>query len=480
MRFLENSNALNKKQAHNGYLNLVSWITGMGALLFGYNTSVVNGALDFMSKPSQLGLSAWAQGVVSSGLTLGAAFGAVFGGPISDKIGRKKTLTWLGIIFTVFGLACGLSPNTTVIIICRFILGLAVGAASGTVPVYLAEIAPAAKRGKMVSMNQFLIVFGQFLVFVVNAILGNVFGSYAGIWRVMISLASIPAIVLWIGMYAMPESPRWLSSKGKFAEALKVLYRIRSKAQAEAELKEIEDNVKQEEKEAKQAASFKDFKQNWIIQICITGGMLGIIQQFAGINSIMYYGTQVLRDSGFGSNAALIANVANGIFSCIGAVVGMYTVDKLGRKRLELTGLIFCAVALVAVGIIKTFASAMSWTPWAIMIIILVYIVIDQGTIGPVTWLLNTEIFPDRYRGIGTGITIFTLWFANFLVGLLFPVLLESLGLATVFYIFAACCVLGAVFVAIRVPETKGVNLDDIESFFRSRYDKSYEGESKI
>ncbi|WP_054700232.1 sugar porter family MFS transporter [Secundilactobacillus odoratitofui] len=470
----------NDKDEHNGYLTLVSWITGMGALLFGYNTSVVNGALDFMAKPSQLGLSAWAQGVVSSGLTLGAAFGAVFGGPLSDKIGRKKLLTWLGVIFTVFGLACGLAPNTTVVIICRFILGLAVGAASGTVPVYLAEIAPAAKRGKMVSMNQFLIVFGQFLVFGVNAFLGNVFGDNAGIWRVMIALASVPGIALWIGMYAMPESPRWLTSKNRFADALKVLYRIRSKAQAEAELQEIKVNSEKEKAEQAEAASWKDFKKNWIIQICITGGMLGIIQQFAGINAIMYYGSQVLRDAGFAANAALIANVANGVFSCIGAIVGMYTIDKLGRKKLELTGLIFCAVALVVVGLIKTYAGSASWTPFAIMIIILVYIVIDQGTIGPVTWLLNSEIFPNRYRGLGTGITIFTLWFANFLVGLLFPALMAALGLATVFYIFAGCCILGAWFVAVRVPETKGVNLEDIESFFRARYDKSYKGESKI
>lgn len=476
---MQNSDVSSKNE-HRGYLTLVSWITGMGALLFGYNTAVVNGALGFMAKPSQLGLSPWAQGVVSSGLTLGAAFGAVFGGPLSDKIGRKKLLIWLGVIFTIFGIGCGLAPNTGTLITFRFILGLAVGAASGTVPVYLAEIAPAARRGRMVSMNQFLIVFGQFLVFVINAVLGNLFGSNAGIWRVMVSLASIPGIALWIGMYAMPESPRWLTSKNKFAEALKVLYRIRSKAQAELELEEIKANNKKEEEEQEQAASFRDFKQNWIIQICITGGMLGVIQQFAGINSIMYYGSQVLVNAGFGSNAALIANVANGVFSCIGAVVGMYTVDKLGRKKLELTGLIFCGIALVTVGLIKTYAGTAAWTPYAIMIIILVYIVIDQGTLGPVTWLLNSEIFPNRYRGLGTGITIFTLWIANFLVGLLFPPLMAAIGLANVFYIFAACCLLGAWFVVVRVPETKGVNLEDIESFFRSRYDKNYTGESKI
>ncbi len=231
----------NKDNSHRRYLTLVSWITGMGSLLFGYNTAVVNGALGFMAKPSQLNLSPFAQGVVSSGLTLGAAFGAVFGSPLSDKIGRKKLLIWLGTLFTVFALGCGFAPNTGFLIACRFILGLAVGAASAVVPVYLAEIAPASERGKMVSMNQFLIVFGQFLVFVVNAILGSLFGSNAGIWRVMVSLATIPGIVLWFGMYAMPESPRWYATKGKFGEVLQVLQKIRTKAQAEAEAKAKSD-----------------------------------------------------------------------------------------------------------------------------------------------------------------------------------------------------------------------------------------------
>ncbi|WP_255320041.1 MFS transporter [Ligilactobacillus salivarius] len=226
--------------------------------------------------------------------------------------------------------------------------------------------------------------------------------------------------------------------------------------------------------------SFKDFKKDWIIQIVITGSMLGIIQQFAGINSIMYYGTQVLQSSGFGANAALIANVANGIFSCLGAIIGMYTVDKLGRKPLELLGLIFCGISLIAVGLIKTFAANASWTPVTIMILILIYIIIDQGTIGPVTWLINSEIFPSRYRGLGTGITIFTLWFANFIVGLLFPVLLASIGLANVFYLFAAFCLFGAWFVSVRVPETKGVELEEIETYFRAKYDHSFKGESKI
>lgn len=457
---------------HHGYLNLVAWIACMGALCFGFDTGVVNGSLDFMAKPSQLDLSAFAQGVVSSGLTFGAAFGAVFGSPLSDKLGRKKLMIWLGVLFTITAIGCGLAPNTAFLIACRVIMGLAVGAASALVPVYLAEISPAAQRGKFVSMNQLLIVGGQGLSFLINAILGNTVGIHdAAVWRMMLGITAIPGVLLWFGMYLVPESPQWYVNKGMFGKALKALYKVRSKAQAEAEMKELKSNAEKIKEENAEKASLKDFKKPWILQIVITGSLLGIFQQFAGINSVMYYGTKILTSAGFGNNTSLYMNVANGVFSVIGAIVGMYTVDKLGRKPLLLIGYIFCAIALILVALIGTFALKTSWAPFAVLIILLIYIVIDQGTLGPVTWLLNSEMFPTRYRGLGTGITIFVLWMANFLVGLFFPVLLSVLGISS-FYIFAAFCLIGALFVKIRVPETKGVSLDSIEKFFHERYDK--------
>lgn len=459
---------------HHGYLNLVAWISCMGAVCFGFNTAVVNGALDFMAKPGQLNLTAWAQGFVSSGLTLGAAFGAVFGAPLSDRIGRKRMLIWLGVIFTMFGLACGLAPSSSWLIIFRFIMGLGVGAVSALVPVYLAEISPASNRGMYVSMNQLLIVGGQFLVFVTNSLLGNAFGMHnAAIWRWMLGLAAVPGILLWLGMYLAPESPTWYANHGLFGKALESLQRIRTKAAAESELIDLKNEVSREQADDAEQASWRDFKKNWIIQIVITGGMLGFFQQFAGINSVMYYGTKILTSAGFGANTSLYLNIANGVFSIIGAIVGMYTVDKLGRKPLILIGYFFCALALIAVALVGTFAMHTSWAPYFVLVIILVYIVIDQGTLGPVTWLLNSEIFPARYRGLGTGITIFCLWFANFIVALIFPAMLSAMGLYS-FYVFAGFCLLGAWFVAVRVPETKGVPLSKIENFFRERYDKSY------
>lgn len=297
---------LSNKDTRRGFMRTITIITCMGSLLFGYNTAVVNGSLSFMSLKSQLSLSPFNQGVVSSGLTLGAAFGAVFGGPLSDKIGRKKILLFLGLIFTFGAAGCAFSANALMLLGFRFILGLAVGSASANVPVFLAEIAPSEMRGQMVSMNQLMIVFGQFLSFGVNAWLGSQFGSNAAIWRVMLGVATIPGIILWLGMYFVPETPRWLASRGKFGEALVSLKKIRSEAQANSEIKEIEASVKKDQEGSKKQSSWQDLKQPWVLQIVITGATLGVIQQFAGINSIMYYGTKILQASVFGSVKNLV------------------------------------------------------------------------------------------------------------------------------------------------------------------------------
>lgn len=468
---MQNENVQNN---HHGYLNLVAWIACMGALSFGFGTSVVNGALDFMAKPSQLGLSAWAQGIVSSGLTLGAAFGAVFGTPLSDKIGRKKELIWMGVIFTILGIGCALAPNTATIVVLRFIMGLAIGAASALVPVYLAEIAPAESRGKFVSMNQLLIVGGQFLIMLINSALASTIGVHdAAVWRWMLFTISIPGIILWFGMFLAPESPQWYADHGKWSKALETLSKIRSKAQAEAELQDLKNHAKKLQEDEAHKAKFSDLGHGWVFQILLTASMLGIFQQFAGINSVMYYGNKILMSAGFPSQVALWMSIANGIFSIVGALVGMFTVDKWGRRPLLLSGYVLCAVFLVLVALIGTFGGTAAWTGWAVMIIILVFIVVDQGTLGPVTWLYISELFPARYRGVGAGVATFVLWFANFIVALIAPQLLAVMGM-NLFYIFAIVCLLGAWFGYKRLPETKGVPLDQVESFFRKSYDKDY------
>lgn len=467
------SESTNKKSnSHTGFLWLATFIAAMGSLLFGYDTGIVNGSLEFMAVKGQLDLTAFQQGIVSSGLTLGAAFGAIIGGPFADKIGRKKILTILGIIFSVGALGCAFATNITILIVFRFVLGLAVGSASANVPVYIAEIAPTELRGKMVTTAQVMIVSGQFVAFGVNAALTPLGAQNAAIWRWMLGLGTIPGIILWIGMYLIPESPRWLVSQGKMNKALGVLRRIRSAASVESEMKEIQDKDKADKELNAEQATFKELiSKRWVVQILITGAMLGIIQQFAGINSIMYYGGKIIQESGFDTTVAAILNAGNGFLSIVGAVLGMFTIDWLGRRKLEFAGLTICGITLVSAGVIHTVAPNASWAGITIVVLVYLYIIFFQGTLGPVTWLINSEIFPQRYRGIGTGITIFVLWIGNFIVGLLSPVLLEW-NMSNTFYIFAVCCVLGIIFVALRVPETKGVPLEEIEKYFRTKYDK--------
>ncbi|MFB9769195.1 sugar porter family MFS transporter [Lactiplantibacillus modestisalitolerans] len=462
----------NSKNNHAGFLWLATIIVTMGSLLFGYDTGVVNGSLEFMAQKGQLNLTAFQQGIVSSGLTLGAAFGAIIGGPLADKIGRKKILTILGIIFAVGALGCAFATNISVLIGFRFILGLAVGSASANVPVYIAEVAPTELRGKMVTTAQVMIVTGQFVAFGVNAALTPLGAQNAAIWRWMLGLGTIPGIILWLGMYLIPESPRWLVSQGKMDKALGVLRKIRAAASVDSELEDIKEKDRADKEQNAEQATFKELvSKRWVVQILITGSMLGIIQQFAGINSIMYYGGKIIQESGFNTTVAAILNAGNGFLSIVGAVLGMFTIDWLGRRKLEFAGLTICGITLVTAGVIHSTAPDASWAGITIVILVYLYIIFFQGTLGPVTWLINSEIFPQRYRGIGTGITIFVLWIGNFVVGLLSPVLIEW-NMSNTFYIFAACCVLGIIFVALRVPETKGVPLEDVEKYFRNKYDR--------
>lgn len=471
MKFMNNATVSKDSNSHTGFLWLATFTAAMGSLLFGYDTATVNGSLTFMAQKGQLDLNSFQQGIVSSGLTLGAAFGAIIGGPLADRIGRKKILTVLGIIFSAGAIGCAFATNISMLIGFRFLLGLAVGSASANVPVYIAEIAPSHLRGKMVTTAQVMIVTGQFVAFGVNAALTPLGAHNAAIWRWMLGLGTIPGILLWLGMFLVPESPRWLVSQGKLDKAFDVLRKIRAAASVDSEMAEIKSKDEQDKAESEGQGSFKDLiSTKWVLQITITGAVLGIIQQFAGINSIMYYGGQIISDSGFSQTTAAILNTGNGLLSIVGSILGMFTIDWLGRKKLEYAGLTICGTTLVIAGVIHTTVPNASWAGITIVGLVYLYIIFFQGTLGPVTWLINSEIFPQKYRGIGTGITIFVLWIGNFIVGLLSPVLL-AWNMSYTFYIFAACCVLGIVFVAIRVPETKGIPLEEIEKFFRNKYD---------
>lgn len=452
-------------------LNYIAFISTLGGLLFGLDTGVINGALPFMSAEGQLNLTPISEGLITSSLLVGAAFGSAIGGRFSDKFGRRKNIMFLAVLFFFAAIGCAASPTANYLIVCRFLLGLAVGGASVTVLTYLAELAPKNKRGRLVTRNELMIVTGQFLAFVFNAFLGIYFSNAGHIWRVMLGINCIPAVFLFIGMMSMPESPRWLVVKGKISTALDVLQSIRkNKAEAIAEVEEIKNNILAEETLSK-SVTYKDIWTNsWIRKIVLIGIGIGIVQQITGINSINYYGTQILKDAGFSMQAALIANTANGVISVTGTLIGIWFIGRVSRRSIFLTGLITTSIVQSLIGIFSITMSGYSFYPWIILLLIVTFMFFFQGCIGPLTWLVMSEIFPARYRGWGMGIAVFCSWIMNATVGFTFPIFLSTIGLSMTFFGFSLCGFLSIIFVYKYVPETKGYSLEEIERRFRCNY----------
>ncbi|OLL71697.1 Major myo-inositol transporter IolT [Pseudonocardia sp. Ae168_Ps1] len=451
---------------HSARLGLITVIATFGGLLFGYDTGVINGALEPLTR--DLGLTPLTEGFVVSILIFGAAFGALFGGMLSDRHGRRHNILLLAVVFMIGTIGCVLAPNWQVLALFRLILGLAVGGASATVPVYLAEIAPVERRGGLVTRNEVMIVSGQFAAFVVNALIYNVWGEIDWIWRVMLLVAVAPAIVLFVGMLRMPESPRWLVAQGREDEALAVLRQVRSTERAEAEMAEVH-RLAEEETTARTGGA-TDLGVRWIRRLILIGAGLGVFQQATGINSIMYYGTQLLADAGFSANAAILANTLNGLFSVLGITVGILLINKIDRRRMLVGGFVLTTTFHVLVGLSALLLPDGPAKAWFILVFVVAFVFCMQGTIGPLVWLILSESYPLKIRSLAIGISVLVLWIANALVALLFPPVVEAIGIANSFFLFAALGVAAIVFTVRTVPETRGRTLEQLEAEFRSRY----------
>lgn len=443
-------------------LDVIAVIATFGGLLFGYDTGVINGALDPMKE--DLGLTSVTEGMVTSFLLIGAAFGALFAGRINDRIGRKPTLTALSIVFLVGTLGCVFAPSFAVILPARFILGLAVGGASVTVPVYLAELAPAERRGRLSGRNELAIVVGQFLAFVINAIIANVWGDHPGVWRYMLAICAIPAICLFFGMMRMPESPRWLIANNRDAEALDVLMQIRPEDRARAEIAEVRALADEDVESTK--GGWADLRTPWIRKLVIAGTGLAIVQQLAGVNAVMYYGTQLLKDAGFSGDVAITANIANGVLSVGGTFLCLIIIDKFPRRKLMLFGLaatttMHTVTAIVSVAVPEGTARAV-----ATMISICLFIGFMQTCLNMPVWVALSEMFPLRIRGFAIGLAVFGMWVVNAMVTFAFPILVEKINLSGVYAIFAVLGLASWIFTKKTLPETRGASLESLEENF--------------
>ena len=446
---------------HRKRIGLISIIACFGGLLFGYDTGVSNGAERPMQ--AELGLSDLSLGVVISSLIFAAAVGALVGGQISDAFGRRKTIILLAVLFFVGTLFVVLSPNFGLLVTGRILLGLAVGGASTVVPVYLAELAPYEIRGSITGRNELAIVVGQLSAFVVNAIIGNVFGNVAGVWRIMFAICALPAIALFFGMLRMPESPRWLVEKGREDEALAVLKTVRSEDRAVAEWEQVERVVVEEHEEHWTGLS-AILRSKWLIRIILVGIGVSMMQQLTGINSIMYYGQRVLIEAGFTADAALVANISAGVAAVVGGLIALYNMDRLDRRKTFIIGLSLTTTCHCLIGIASMLLPVgNSLRPYVLLFLVVAFVFSMQTFLNVAVWVWLAEIFPLHMRGLGIGIAVFFGWSTNAVLALFFPALVEGIGITGVFFLFAGIGVVALIFVITQVPETRGRSLESLE-----------------
>jgi major inositol transporter-like SP family MFS transporter len=445
-------------------LTTIAVISTLGGLLFGYDTGVISGALIFMK--GDLGLTSFTEGGVVSSLLLGAAFGAPLGGRLADQLGRRLTIRVAAVVFAAGALGCALAPNVEIMVAARVVLGLAVGCASATVPLYSGELAPADRRGRLVTQNELMIVTGQLLAFTTNAVIDRLWGGQ-GTWRWMLGIAALPAVLLWIGMLFLPDTPRWYALKGRFDEADDVLQSVREPQEVPAELDLIRETAERDAGE--QQGGWADLREPWIRRLFVIGIGIAVAQQITGINTVMYYAPTILESTGLGSSAALTATISVGVISVVMTIVGMGLLGRVRRRPMLITGQVGCTLSLLALGL--SFLLPESATrSYVVLMFMVVFVAFQQCAISTVVWLMLSEIFPMKIRGFGMGVAIFVLWMVNFGVSLLFPVLNSALGSTWSFLFFFAVNIGSVVFTAMALPETAGRTLEGLEEEFRARY----------
>ncbi len=452
-------------------VKVIALIATLGGLVFGYDTGIIAGALLFMK--TDLHLTPTTSGLVTGALVLGAAFGAVGAGRFADLIGRKKIILILAAVFIFGSLGSAFSPNALWMIFFRLILGLSVGAAAAIVPVYIAEIVPARHRGRFVALQELMIVSGQLLAYTSSAAINEIWGG-ENTWRLMLGLSVVPAVLLWSGMVFLPDTPRWYAMKGRFREAREVLLRTRHPHVVDAEMEEIKRSVSAGTKKSRASHKKASRSGSWIKRLFILGVGIAVVQQLSGINAIIYYAPTVLEQSGMGTETALIATIGNGVISVVMTLVGIWGLGKIGRRPLLLIGQLGCTVCLLLIAAICYLMPEMvaghinMLRSWAILGGMLLFLCFQQSALSPVVWLLLSEIFPLRIRGVGTGVSVFALWMTSFVIATTFPVMIAELGLANTFLLFAAFGIAGGVFVIRCAPETKGKSLEQVEKHLKA------------
>ena len=464
-----------RKTDNDKKIRLITLVSTIGGLCFGYDTGVISGALIFMK--NDLGLTPLQEGLVTSFLLFGAAIGSVGGGWLSDRQGRRKNILWVAVIFIFGALGTAVAWDMSSMIIARFILGLAVGCASVTVPIYISELARPAQRERLVTVNELMIVTGQFLAYSVNASIVNFYPDMSHNWRLMLAIPALPGALLWIGMLVMPESPRFFVRKGQIDKAVAVLKTIRRPEEVEQEIRDIQ----QVSQIGINHGRFVDeLKKKWVLQLILIGLMIVLATRVTGVNTIMYYAPTVLKATGLGDAAAVTGAVANGVVSILATLLGMLLIGRHSRRKMFFTGQIGVTLSLVLIGLsfklffhmetvdgVSGLHANFTGASYIILALMLMFLTFMQGWIAPVFWLMLAEIYPLRMRGLGMGFAVFGLWIFDFIIQSIFPILLNSYGGGMTFGFFAATNVIMLILLVKFLPETRRLTLEQIEQKFR-------------
>ena len=440
-----------KIDTNKNQLLIFSSVAALGGLLFGFDTGVISGAIHFIKV--EFYLNAYQEGFAVSSLMIACVIGALFAGPIADWTGRKKVLILCAVLFTISTILSALPRSFTELVIARFIGGMGVGMASVVSPMYIAEISPAKIRGRLVALNQLAIVVGILLSYLSNWLLVD-----TGInnWRYMLVAEILPAITFLVGLFFIPESPRWLTKEGLEKEALDVLNIVAGAANADHELQEVKKSL------SEKSTSLKELLHPSLRRVLIVGILFSLFAHITGIDTIIYYGPIIFLESGFKTDSALLASVMIGITNLIFTFVGMAMVDKAGRKFLLLVGLAGMGISMTLVGLcMQSDMISAKWT----LLWIMTYIASFAMSIGVVIWVYLSEIYPTRVRGQALSVATMVLWLGNVILTQLFPVMMERFGGGT-FYIFSFICLLAFIFTWTMVKETKGVSLEEIEEMW--------------
>ena len=438
------------------WLYIVAIIASLGGLLSGYDTGVISGALLFINESWDLSESL--QGIVVSSVLIGAVIGAATNGILADIFGRKKVIIATAIIFILGSILCGFAPNVYVLIISRIFVGLAVGIVNFVIPLYLSEISPKAVRGTLVSLYQWAITAGILFSYFINA----AFAQAVFNWRWMLLAGVLPGLVLLVGMCFMSDTPRWLISKNKDDAAQKVLKKIEPDVDIESEVKEIKRTLKLNDRTSGEKFRFK----KWMIMPFVVGIGIMFAQICTGINTIIYYAPTIFKVAGFDSNLnAIYATTGIGVVNFLMAIVAVFFTDRLGRKPLLYFGLTGVMLSLAALGCAFAFESALgSNLKYVAVGSLVTYIICFAMSLGPIGWILVSEVFPLKIRGIAMSICTVSNFAFNFFVVGSFPILIHKIGGAYTFWGFAVVSFLCILFVYFFVPETKGISLEQIES----------------